>query len=773
MICQLLLMLSALSGATSQIAGGAGATARLQAAIDACPAEGCVLELPDPVYPLSNRLWIEGKDNLKIVGTGATRPVLIWDDSLLTPDSAKIAAVFRLTPPTGGGRPKLPKGWLMWPYAYKSGVGTATDLSVDYSTTGYQHNGMVMIKNSKRVVLEGLTLDGRKSACFWNDSVWDGKYSLFFGSLGVSLLRSLAVDIRDCEILHFWSAVYINDRNPSCQAWSDLLTTADVGAKPWTACGTMGGHLIERNRIHANWWAVYSETEWDQGSTIRENLAWNNVNQGIHAPSEAVVPARVAMFGGQRYVVGGFLYTKDMLMPAHVVTHNTIYSSTSPSGFDLYRYTGTALWSDNIIQIPDSIGQYSTKGSYYHALDDYYASGNHVWNNTLFSNWKYDFLESQSSAWIVDSSLHYKGPVVTPRDTIAILKNGKIVDSIAYDTVIGDKTCAAGCDLKLTTPLALPYYMSTPWSLIWPVKSYEVQVKGPDSLVHTERVSETTMDSAFQVSYAGQDTATSLQHANWLCRFCPFTSLDSSSADFLVPDSSSKLIKASLLERDTVGGHRGAIGAGGALGRHVPVRLRARGMPQFSGSTLRLPVSISSETKLDGMAVRRIQVTYRDLDDDGKCFIPEYAANVKLSAVQPFQPTDTVISIAMSPSSNVVYQVDLWPVGISGSDTVAATPVVWTWTSVAKAGSFQPPATGISVAKKPVRIRFLSGSDRKMLLIQGFDEEFLTLADAAGRHRQVATQVVPGGRTAQLRGIPAGIWFVRLPEGSQRLLIAP
>ena len=68
MICQLLLMLSALSGATSQIAGGAGATARLQAAIDACPAEGCVLELPDPVYPLSNRLWIEGKDNLKIVG---------------------------------------------------------------------------------------------------------------------------------------------------------------------------------------------------------------------------------------------------------------------------------------------------------------------------------------------------------------------------------------------------------------------------------------------------------------------------------------------------------------------------------------------------------------------------------------------------------------------------------------------------------------------------------------------------------------------------------
>lgn len=773
MICQLLFMLSALSGAASQIAGGAGATERLQAAIDACPADGCVLELPDPVYPLSNRLWIEGKNNLKIIGTGANHPVLIWDDSLLATDSTKVAAMFRLGLPAGGGRPKLPKGWLMWPYAYKSGVGTATDLSVAYSTTGYQHNGMVMIKNSQRVVLEGLTLDGRKSACFWNDTVWDGKYSLFFGSLGVSLLKSLAVDIRDCEILHFWSAVYINDRNPSCQAWSDQLTTADVGAKPWTACGTMGGHLIERNRIHANWWAIYSETEWDQGSTIRENLAWNNVNQAIHAPSETVVSARAVVAGRNKSVDGGFLYAKDVLMPAHVITHNTIYSNTIPSEFDLYRYSGTTLWSDNIIQIPDSIGPYSTKGFAYDALDDSYASGNHVWNNTFFSNWKYNYLDVQSSAWIVDSTLHYKGLVAVPKDTTPILKGGKIVDSIGYDTVMGDKTCATRCYMTFLTPLAIPRYYSQPLDLNWPEKSYEVQAKGPDSLVHTVRVSDMTMDSAFQVSYDGQDTTNSLQHANWLCRFCPFASLDSSSANFLLPDSSSKLIQASLLERDTVGGHRGAVGAGGVLGTHIPVRLRARGMPQFSGSTLRLPVSISSETKLDGMAARRIQVTYRDLDADGKCFIPEYAANVKLSAVQPFRPTDTVISIAMSPSTNVVYQVDLWPVGISGSDTVAATPVVWIWTSIANAGSFQPPVTGLSTVKKPVKLRFLSGSDRKTLLIQGSDEEFLTLADAAGRRRQIATQVVPGGRTAQLKGIPSGIWFVRLPEGSQRLLIAP
>jgi hypothetical protein len=52
----------------------------------------------------------------------------------------------------------------------------------------------------------------------------------------------------------------------------------------------MGGHLIERNRIHANWWAVYSEAEWDQGSIIRENLAWDNANQLVLNPGNTVSP---------------------------------------------------------------------------------------------------------------------------------------------------------------------------------------------------------------------------------------------------------------------------------------------------------------------------------------------------------------------------------------------------------------------------------------------------------------------------------------------------
>lgn len=774
MIPQLLCMLAGLSSSTIQVSGGPGATQRLQDAIDACPAEGCVLELPDPAYPLTNMLWIEGKNDLRIVGTGATRPVLAWDDSLLVADTAKIAALFRRAPPSGGGRPKLPKGWLMWPYAYKSGVGTASDSSVTFSTTGYQHNGMVMIKNSNRIVLEGLTLDGRKSAAFRNTNVWDGQYDLFFGSLGVSLLRSLAVDIRDCEILHFWSGVYINDRNPSCQAWT--TSKSDTGAKPWTACGTMGGHLIERNRIHANWWAFYSEGEWDQGSTIRENLTWDNADQAIRTPSETVAPAPIVGF--LRFdEIGGFLFAKDDLMPVHVFSHNTIYASTSPFVYDQYRLTGTALWSDNIVHMLDSLGSESTAYFSYNALDDQVASGNHVWNNTILSDSKSGILSDTASAGrIVDSALHYSGPSRVPVDTIPILKGGQIVDSIVYATVMVDKNCASGCNANLVTPLQYQYFYWVPWGLRYGETEFrEAAVKGPDSLIHTERVySANFADSAAQASYNGQDSATSRRHANWVCRFCPFASLDPKSVDFLVPDSSSRLVKASLLERDTVGGHRGAVGADGKLGTQVPVRLRARGMPQLVGSTLRLPVSITAENaKLDGMAVRRVQVSTRGQDQAGYCFIAETVKDVNLSSIQPFRPTDTVISIAMSPDMSDVYQIDLWPVGVSGSDTLAGTPVSWAWTYGANAGTFRTPTTGVARAKTPVRIRLVSGPGGKSLLIQGYDGEFLALVDAMGRTHRVTTQAAPQGRTAQLEGIHSGIWFARLPNGSQRLLIAP
>lgn len=764
------LALAILSVSGTPVTGGVGATERIQSAIDACPSTGCVIELPDPLYPMTNALWIEGKNDLKMVGTGATRPVLIWDEPLLVADTAGRATYFQLTPPAGGGRPKLPKGWLMWPYAYKSGVGTASDSSIPFSTTGYQHAAMILVKKSTRIRLENLVVDGRKPAAFQNIDVWDGAYDLNFGSVGISLLRSLAVDIRSCEIRHFWTGLYINNRNPSCQAWMNMIGRSDTGAIPWSACGTMGGHLIERNRIHTNWWAVFSESEWDQGSTIRENLAWNNMNQVVRNPTNTVSPLTAMVYKNEDY--GGFLYSKDALMPVHAVTHNTIHGNALAYGYDMYRIAGTALWSDNLVHAMDSLNHRPLSTGGVDALDNYVASGSHVWQNTFLS-----YKPGQRTPWVTailsDSAIHYPGRIVVPTDTIVELVDGRLVERILYDTVPATLDCGKGCNVKLSPPDTIPSF-SNPWSLrSFSNSRRQVQIKGPDSLLRTVWIpSPDNSDSASLVDY-WYDSISAKTRANWICRFCDFVSLDPTSPHFLVLDSTVERVRTSALRAGPVGGRRGAIGPSGTLGSHVPVRLRARGLPAYnaSRSLLHLPVSIASEAgSLDALAVARIRILYRAEDSTGKIFPSESSVAILPSDVQPFLPTDTVISIPWKTGSSGFHQIDVWVVGISGGDTLAATPVSWAWTARAKGGAFQIPA-GIETRRASPAVRVLVGSG--LLRLQGYTEPSLRLTDATGATQTLATRPDPEGRTLSTRGLHAGIWFAHLPGGAKRIFISP
>lgn len=772
------LALAILSIAGTPITGGVGATERLQSAIDACPSTGCVIELPDALYPMTNVLWIEGKSDLRIVGTGATKPVLIWDEPLLVADSARRATLFQLTPPTGAGRPRLPKGWLMWPYAYKSGVGTASDSSISFSTTGYQHAAMILVKNSKRIHLENLVVDGRKPAAFQNLDVWDGLHDLNFGSIGISLIRSLAVDIRACEIRNFWTGFYISNRNPSCQAWKNMIGRSDTGANPWSACGTMGGHLIERNRIHTNWWAVYSQTEWDQGSTIRENLAWNNANQVVRNPTNTVSPLTAMLYRSEDY--GGFLYSKDALMPAHVVTHNTIHGNALAYGYDMYRISGTALWSNNVVHAMDSLGGRQLFGTSNDGLDDYVGSGNHVWHNTILSHMPGEGIILKATS-ISDSTIQYPGRIAIPRDTVVELVGGKLVERIVYDTVPGTLHCGTGCYVKLSPPDTTVFFES-PWSLnAFSDSRRQVQIMGPDSILRTIWVSNLyqgwnsilTSDSAALVGYLGQDSISVNARANWVCHFCDFVSLDPNSPGFLVLDSTVERHRTRALGVGPVAGHRGAIGPSGALGSHVPVRLRARGLPVFdaSRSLLHLPVSITSEAgRLDAMAVAKIQVFDRSVDSLGVIFARESKVAIQPSDVQTILPTDTVISIPWKNNSSAYYQIDLWAVGISGGDTLAATPVSWVWTPKAKGGAFQL-TTGVDARRAPPTVRVLAGSG--LLRLQGYTETSLRLTDATGATKTLATRFDQDGRSISTRGLRPGIWFAHLPGGTQRVFVSP
>lgn len=332
-----LLALFATALASVQVAGGSGSAARLQKAIDACPAVGCDIELSDSLYRMEHQLWIEGKEGVRIRSIGSTPSVLRWEDSLLVPDSTGTAALFRLQPPAGGGRPAAPAGWLRWPVAYEGGVGTAADLTDPLSTTGFQHNGLVLVKSSRSVRLEGLVLDGVRPAAFVNPDIWNKVFDLIHGSVGVSALQSRGVEIVGCELKGFWTAVYLKDRNLDCASWM-----GGAGARPWSSCGTMGGHLVEANRIHGNTVGIYSESAWDLGSVFRDNLAWDNYTRARTQTGTSVYPPAVLASMDYGLLDGGFMRLKDNLFPAH------------PRAYGFPAWLGRDPWSPGLSQESDS-----------------------------------------------------------------------------------------------------------------------------------------------------------------------------------------------------------------------------------------------------------------------------------------------------------------------------------------------------------------------------------------------------------------------------------
>jgi len=253
-----ILLLVAAFGST-QVGGGSGSAARLQAAIDACPAIGCEIELTDSVYNMENQVWIQDKEEVRLRSTGSVPAKLRWEDSLLAPDLTGTAALFRLRSPAGGDRPNLPSGWLRWPSAHSGGEGTLSDSTNPWSSSGHQHNGMILVKDSRGVRLERLVLDGIRPAIFANKAVWNQMYDLVHGSVGVGIFHSRGVEIVQGELRGFWAAVYMNDRNSSCASWTGGKT-----ASPWTECGTMGN----------TWWKEIASTTTSSGSIRKPRGTW-------------------------------------------------------------------------------------------------------------------------------------------------------------------------------------------------------------------------------------------------------------------------------------------------------------------------------------------------------------------------------------------------------------------------------------------------------------------------------------------------------------------
>lgn len=318
--------------------GSGGTHKTLQSAVDSCPKDGCTIQLLDSVYKLPREVWIENKRNLTIERSAALRQAGIRPR--LTPTSiSPFQDAGTSANPTD---PQRPAGWKRWPVTCKDSLGGSLDAKNPYSTTGYQYNGLVVVLSSQDVRVEGLTLDGGEPTTFLNKGIWDCKYDIFFGNVGLNLFHSARVVVRDSDLRNFFSAIYIRNRNPGgAVATPNSLDLADQSVVPFSRYGAMGDHLIERNEIHHNTWGVYDELEWDLGSTFRFNRIASNRNTSFAVLLNASTETN--------NMAGGFLYVKDVPQAIHRIHNNTIWGSPLVIGHGYFRFGVQHLFYNNIV----------------------------------------------------------------------------------------------------------------------------------------------------------------------------------------------------------------------------------------------------------------------------------------------------------------------------------------------------------------------------------------------------------------------------------------
>jgi hypothetical protein len=384
---------------------GQGTHTDIQKAINDCaPIDICTINLVDSSYLLSRPIWIEGKNNLAIVAnrTGS-KPLVQFLPALLTrianPNTGKggtppaqVARLFTLPfldPVTGVADPKRPAGWMMWPFEGSTSdlplagadPGHTNDTTTGYSSSGFQYNGMFVVHKSQDVTIRGIALKSQPTF-FQNRRVWSAKYDVLLGNVGVNMNQSLRTKVQDCDISGFFAAFYIQGRNVGgAFGRANVNDLDDADIVPLSRFGQIGDHLIERNYVSNNWWFAYNEIDWDIGSTIRYNVAFQNMNKSFQYGDTLTDPASAG--DELNNMTGGFMYAKDAVVIPHRMYNNTILSSPIVLGHGYWRTNVQSLFYNNVISFVNlSTGAAAPVGAGdQHNLLGWY--GEMAWNNTI------------------------------------------------------------------------------------------------------------------------------------------------------------------------------------------------------------------------------------------------------------------------------------------------------------------------------------------------------------------------------------------------------
>ena len=221
----------------------------------------------------------------------------------------------------------------------------------------FQTNGTIRIIFSKNIKIEGFNIRGDLDLPsnfnphggwhFINPGVWGGRYPVFHGHAGIALYVSANCEIRGNYIFNNFFGLYVLGRNIA--GINTMPNQFDNDAKqqvPLSNVGAVGNHLIEKNHIFWNSYALGVESEWGLGSTLRYNLIFSNYSYNFGKPDE---------LGGDtddwNNYPGGVIQLKDGTVTQWKVYNNTFWDNLVIIG-SYWRGGINWFWADNLVGKP-------------------------------------------------------------------------------------------------------------------------------------------------------------------------------------------------------------------------------------------------------------------------------------------------------------------------------------------------------------------------------------------------------------------------------------
>lgn len=185
----------------------------------------------------------------------------------------------------------------------------------------YYYNGALRVIDSRRIIVDGIKIDGVETFIFGYPAVWkDAGVSIPLqgGNAALVINKSGEVVVRNCDISNAFMGILIRDFNDA-GAFS-IYNSHYARIAPLSNFGKTGNHVIEYNRIHDNSFGFFLESLNDLGTTIRYNLIYEN-----HHENEAAAMAVVNLTSeGSNLPGGAFLFKVIPLCPV-AIYNNTFW----------------------------------------------------------------------------------------------------------------------------------------------------------------------------------------------------------------------------------------------------------------------------------------------------------------------------------------------------------------------------------------------------------------------------------------------------------------